>query len=100
MACNFKINSHRNSDSLHLKLEGNFDGSSALQLIHYLKTHIHKSRKVFIHTNCLKDVCTFGTIVFQKNFDCAVNGSVAYVFTGDKAIQLKPMKKASIPTAS
>jgi len=37
MPCSFKILAHRNSDNLHLKLEGDFDGRSALELINYLK---------------------------------------------------------------
>ena len=37
MASNFQIYRHRTRDSLHLKLEGDFDGSSAHELINALK---------------------------------------------------------------
>jgi len=37
MASNFSIFFHRNSDNLYLKLMGDFDGSSAHQLINILK---------------------------------------------------------------
>ena len=100
MSCNFKINSHRNGENLHLKLEGNFDGSSALQLINYLRSNIRKSKKIFIHTNCLKDCCFFGTNEFQKNFDLVCSRSVTYVFTGDRATQLEPQGRRNISITS
>jgi hypothetical protein len=33
MASNFRIFAHRNSDSLHLKPAGDFDGTSAFELL-------------------------------------------------------------------
>lgn len=33
MAANFRISTHRNSENLHLKLYGDFDGTSAHELI-------------------------------------------------------------------
>jgi hypothetical protein len=37
MASNFRIYCHQNKDNLHLKLMGDFDGSSAYELINTLK---------------------------------------------------------------
>jgi hypothetical protein len=90
MSCNFKISAHRNCDNLHLKLEGDFDGTSACELINYLKKNIRRSSRVFIHTNCLKDIYPFGRDVFRNNFDFKKSSSVAFVFTGEKADQLAP----------
>jgi len=39
MALNFKIICHKNSENLHLKLMGDFDGSSAYELINTLKKY-------------------------------------------------------------
>jgi hypothetical protein len=36
MASNFKILVHRNSENLHLKLTGDFDGTSAQKLLNAL----------------------------------------------------------------
>ena len=36
MASNFKISVHRNSDSLDLKLMGDFDGTSACELLNVM----------------------------------------------------------------
>ena len=90
MKSNFKISLHKNSDSLHLKLTGDFDGTSALKLINCLKSNARGVSKIFIHTNCLKKIYPFGQHTFQKNL-CDLDGkSVSYVFTGEKADQLAP----------
>ena len=39
MASNFQIFSYKTKDSLHLKLAGDFDGSSAHELINKLLEH-------------------------------------------------------------
>ena len=93
MGCNFRISSHRNSENLHLRLEGDFDGTSAHVLLNYLKKHIRSNSRVFIHTNCLKDVNSFGKSVFRSHFDFMNGQSVSFVFTGDKAAQLAPENK-------
>jgi len=64
MASNFRIFSHRNSDNLHLKLKGDFDGSSAHQLINTPKEQNGNVSKIFIHTYNLSSMNPFGLEVF------------------------------------
>lgn len=90
MPSNFRIFAHKNSDNLHLKLTGDFDGSSALQLINHLKERGRGVSRVFIHTNCLKDIHPFGQQVFQRNLSTLDRQSISYVFTGENAVQLAP----------
>jgi anti-anti-sigma regulatory factor len=71
MASNFKIICHQKGDNLHIKLEGDFDGSSALELIDTLKKHLGKVKKVFIQTGSLASIHSFGLTVFQNN--CKMN---------------------------
>jgi len=67
MASNFQIYSFKTRDSLHLKLAGDFDGSSAYELINTL-TELGKGfYEIFIDTNDLKTIHPFGKDVFQKN---------------------------------
>ena len=68
MASNFKIYSFKTSDSLHLKLTGDFDGSSAYELINTLADYGKGIYDIFINTNDLKSVHPFGRQVFQKQF--------------------------------
>ena len=67
MASNFQIYSFKTRDSLHLKLAGDFDGSSAYELINTLTEHCKGFYEIFIDTNDLKTIHPFGKDVFQKN---------------------------------
>ena len=67
MASNFQIYSLKTRDSLHLKLAGDFDGSSANELINTLTEHGKGFHEIFIDTNELKTIHSFGRDVFQKN---------------------------------
>ncbi len=81
MASNFRICSHRNSDKLYLDLVGDFDGSSAYELLNILKEKSERVNKIYIDTNSLKTVYVFGLNVFQNL--AFINGLADnLVFTG------------------
>jgi len=67
VASNFNIYSFKTRDSLHLKLSGDFDGSSAYELINTLTEHGKNFYEIFIDINDLKSIHPFGRDVFQKN---------------------------------
>jgi hypothetical protein len=92
MATNFRIFVHRNSENLHLRLMGDFDGISAHELLGNLKRYSHRTSKVFIHTNCLGDIHPFGLNVFHNHLDVLKGTSLKLVFTGEHASQLAPEK--------
>jgi anti-anti-sigma regulatory factor len=93
MASNFKILIHKNSESLHLKLMGDFDGSSAHELLNTIEVHGTKINKIFIHTSGLRDIFPFGRTVFQNNFSSVNNRSSSVIFTGDHEDQLAPEER-------
>ena len=68
MASNFQILSYKTRDSFHLKLDGDFDGNSAYELINVLRDHGPEFFQIFIDTNNLKTIHPFGQVVFQNNF--------------------------------
>jgi anti-anti-sigma regulatory factor len=68
MASNFQIFSYKTKDSLHLKLSGDFDGSSAHELINKLLEHGAGCYQIFIDTNDLKTIHPFGGNVFENKF--------------------------------
>jgi len=82
MASNFKIFSHRNRDSLHLQMHGDFDGNSAHEVISALKKHETEHIQVFIDTNDLKNIHSFGINVFQKHINALERKSNHLVFLG------------------
>ena len=90
MACNFRVVVHRNSENLHLRLEGDFDGSSAHQLLQMLGENGNGAGKIFIHTNGLKEVHPFGTAVFQNNLNRRKIKNPRLIFTGSKGPDLAP----------
>jgi hypothetical protein len=89
MSSNFKIFSHQNSDNLHLKLMGDFDGTSAYELIHALEKYNGNTGRVFIHTCALSSVHPFALDVFQKNGSIK-KLSQSLTFTGEYGATIAP----------
>jgi len=83
MAANFQILSHKTRDSLHLKLNGDFDGNSAYELINALREHGSEYFQIFIDTNNLKTIHPFGRAVFQKNFSILNRKLSNLIFIGE-----------------
>lgn len=92
MSANFRISMHRNSENLHLKLMGDFDGSSACEVLNVLRENSKDPLRIFIHTNCLKNVHPFGREVFRKNLSEVEGHQTFITFTGEKAGQIAPEK--------
>ena len=67
MAPNFTFSFYQTNGSLHMKLNGDFDGSSALELINALKNDRTGASQIFIETSCLNTIHPFGKDVFKKN---------------------------------
>lgn len=65
MANNFRISVHRSSENLHLKLMGNFDGTSAHELLNLLKRYGNRTSRVSIYTISLRNIDRFGVNVFH-----------------------------------
>jgi hypothetical protein len=92
MTTNFRIFVHRNGENLHLKLIGDFDGTSAHELLSVLKRYCNRISRVFIHTSCLRDIHRFGRNVLHDNLDVLNGQSITLVFTGENASKLAPEK--------
>ena len=81
MAANFRIQIHRKNADLNLELTGDFDGSSAFELINILRENNGKTRKLVIDTRGISSIHPFGLRVFQKH--CSINSlSKDLTFTG------------------
>jgi len=88
MASNFGISVAEHSDGYGLKLAGDFDATSAYELIYAIKKLPEDTVKISIHTNGLKHIHPFGLDVFHR-FMSSLNGqSTKMVFTGNNASQL------------
>jgi hypothetical protein len=91
MATNFKILIHRNSDNLHVKLSGDFDGSSAYQLVNTLEKYGRGVFTIFIHTAGLRHIYPFGQDVLRSDLGrLRTIASEKIMFTGPHAAELAP----------
>jgi len=97
MAPNFRILSHRDNGSLHLRLEGDFDGTSAFALLHAIRENGSGANSVFIHTDHLREIHPFGRHVFEKHFNDFREPTHRFVFTGDKAMAITPPGRLLMP---
>jgi len=82
MASNFKIGLKPKQKDIHINLLGDFDGSSACELINTLKQYCDKFEKVFIHTRGISSIHPFGINVFQTDLSIAQKKLQDIIFTG------------------
>jgi anti-anti-sigma regulatory factor len=82
MASNFKLFLHETGDGIHMKMCGDFDGTSACELITEIQKHARKSNQVFIHTEDLDNIYSFGRGVFHNNLGVLKKQSDKIVFVG------------------
>lgn len=85
MASNFKILIKRYEDHIHLRLYGDFDGSSAHELINLLKQYGHSASKIHIYTDGLNQVHTFGLRIFNKRLRIMKDYTHRIAFSGNPA---------------
>ena len=90
MASNFRIAIRRNADSVDLKLIGDFDGTSACELLNALKDNCDGVLRVFVNTNGLKDVYPFGQDTFRNSLYLLKDRPFRLVFTGENASSIAP----------
>jgi len=85
MASNFEVSVDKKCKGFGLRLVGDFDATSAYELIYAIKKLPEDILKIFIHTDGLKDISPFGLDVFHRNMSPYDGHSKKIVFTGDKA---------------
>jgi hypothetical protein len=90
MAPHFEIFVHRNDENLHLKLMGDFNETSANELINILKRYAGRTSRVFIHTSCLRRIHHFAVKAFHNKLNGLKGESTQIIFTGEHAYRLTP----------
>jgi len=94
MALNFRMSVQRNYGSLNLRLIGDFDGTSAYELLNVLAERCDGIGKAVIDTNGLQRVYPFGVDTFHKNLHILKGAPSGLVFTGEKAVEIAPEQKS------
>ena len=98
MVSNFKIRTHQNNGYIHLNLSGDFDGTSAYQLIDAIKKVKGTAETIIIHTDRLVGIHPFGLHLFQHECGLA-NLSHSLIFTGDIGNLMVPVGSQSVKPA-
>ena len=88
MASNFGIAIDRNIDGFGLQLTGDFDGTSAYELIYAIKKLPDETVKISIYTNGVKNIHPYGLDVFHRNMRPHNFRSTKIEFEGDNASKL------------
>jgi hypothetical protein len=90
MAQNFKISIHRTFDNLYIRLMGDFDGSSAWELINAIRENLNNFKFIQIDTSKLKKVYPFGREVFKSNLLNLTGERIRIQFSGSNASRIAP----------
>ena len=90
MASNFKIFIHRKKGKMNLKLVGDFDGTSACELLNALKDNRGETVKVVVDTSRLRGIYPFGLDTFQNNPYLLKDQPFRLVFVGENAACIAP----------
>jgi hypothetical protein len=91
MASDFKIFTHRNSDNLHLNLNGHFDATAAQELFTFIKAHGDGACSIFIHTSNIKQIHPTSPDIFRSALYSLNNHFCGkLIFTGKEATTIAP----------
>ena len=83
MACNFNVLVTKNSDHVCLKLNGDFDGSSACELVNLINGgDLLGSSKIVVDTDSLKHVYPFGLNILHNRLHEARLKRMPLIFIG------------------
>jgi anti-anti-sigma regulatory factor len=97
MSPNFRIKPTRNDVKIILKLSGDFDGSSAFELINALMENSGRAEKIIVNTSGLSSIHPFGAGVFQKN--CVLQRRAPQlIITGKHGSKLAPDESRHVRT--
>jgi hypothetical protein len=88
MASNFNIFVTRAGDHTRLRLNGDFDGSSACELINLLSNGgLPGASKILVDTDSLKHIHPFGVDVLIQWLSAATVRNIPLTFTGKLSTQ-------------
>jgi len=90
MAVNFKIMTSHTGDTLHLDLTGDFDGSSAWELLNNISDNVGNEKRILINTNGIKDIHPFGQSIFENGLLSAGKSNGTIILIGRHARRIAP----------
>ncbi len=90
MSIHFQVTFRKNNGNLHVSPKGDFDGSSAWELVNLLQEQYEGTGRVFINTKNLRKVCSFGCRTFKCNIHLSRVPVNQLFFKGEKGFEIAP----------
>ena len=90
MSTNFQVTLQKHCGDIHLHPSGDFDGSSAFELIALINRHYNGSGEVVIDTSKLRKIFPFGTSIFRGKIKEMRIPKNRLCFKGEKGHDLAP----------
>ena len=90
MSTNFQIQFKKSSGNLHIQTKGDFDGSSAWELINLIHDKYYVKGRVFIDTRNLGVIHPFGCNTFQCRLNLRAMPADRLCFKGEKGFEIAP----------
>lgn len=90
MSTDFRVAFKGHNGNLHAYPCGNFDGSSAFQLIWLLNKKYDGKSEVIIDTSKLRNILSFGSNTFKRNLNLSRIPKDRLSFMGEKGCDLAP----------
>lgn len=90
MSANFAIEYKKSNGNLHVRPRGDFDGSSAWELVHLLHDKYAGQGRIFVDTRALREVCPFGCNIFRCQLNPRRVPLQQLYFKGEKGFDLAP----------
>ena len=86
MSINFQIQFKTSNGNLHIQPKGDFDGSSAWELINLIHEKYDGKGRVFIDTRNLGEIHPFGCNIFQCRLNPGILPADRLCFKGEKGV--------------
>lgn len=90
MSTNFRIQFKKSKGNLHIQPKGDFDGSSAWELINLIHDQYDGKGRVFIDTRNLGQIHPFGCNTFQCRLNLGATPADRLCFKGKKGFKIAP----------
>jgi hypothetical protein len=89
MSVNFSIEHRKCKGNLHVRLRGDFDGSSAFELVNLLHEKYDGEGRVFIYPWIVEGL-SFGCSTFQDRLNVRIVPAEQIWFSGEKGFEIAP----------
>jgi hypothetical protein len=90
MSANFRVQFKKSNGDLHIQTRGDFDGSSAWELINIIHDEYDGKGRVFIDTRNLGEIHPFGRNTFLCRLNFGILSADRLCFTGEKGFEIAP----------